>query len=118
MAPFKLFFKNGLISCQGEFKNGKKSGKWKYFLNNGQMQSSGSYKDGKIAGRWKWFLQEWRIRGGRVASTMKSRSTVHGSDTTPMVSSGTKGALNMARRESTWKVYDETGELLKTQSFK
>ncbi|NND80710.1 MAG: hypothetical protein HKN53_12485, partial [Maribacter sp.] len=37
--PFKLFFKNGLISCQGEFNNGKKSGKWKYFLNNGQMQS-------------------------------------------------------------------------------
>jgi antitoxin component YwqK of YwqJK toxin-antitoxin module len=31
--PFKLFFKNGLISCQGEFDNGEKSGKWKYFLN-------------------------------------------------------------------------------------
>jgi len=50
--PFKLFFKNGLVSCQGEFDNGKKSGKWKYFLNNGQMQSSGSFKDGKIVGRW------------------------------------------------------------------
>jgi len=35
--PFKLFFKNGLISCQGEFDNGKKSGKWKYFLNNGTV---------------------------------------------------------------------------------
>ena len=41
--PFELFFKNGQISCQGEFDNGKKSGEWKYFLNNGQMQSSGNY---------------------------------------------------------------------------
>ena len=64
--PFKLFFKNGLISCQGEFDNGKKSGKWKYFLKNGQMQSSGSFKDGKIVGRWKWFFKtgEPRATGG------------------------------------------------------
>ena len=61
--PFKLFFKNGLVSCQGEFDNGKKSGKWKYFLNNGQMQSSGSFKDGKIVGRWKWFYKTGEPRG-------------------------------------------------------
>jgi antitoxin component YwqK of YwqJK toxin-antitoxin module len=61
--PFKLFFRNGLISCQGEFHNGKKSGKWKYFLNNGQMQSSGSFKDGKIVGRWKWFFKTGEPRG-------------------------------------------------------
>ena len=61
--PFKLFFKNGLISCQGGFDNGKKSGKWKYFLNNGQMQSSGSFKDGKIIGRWKWFFKTGEPRG-------------------------------------------------------
>ena len=59
----RLFFKNGLISCQGEFDNGKKSGKWKYFLNNGQMQSSGSFKDGKIVGRWKWFFKTGEPRG-------------------------------------------------------
>ena len=61
--PFKLFFKNGLVSCEGEFDNGKKSGKWKYFLNNGQMQSSGSFKDGKIVGRWKWFYKNGELRG-------------------------------------------------------
>ena len=37
--PFKLYFKNGLISCQGEFDNGKKSGNWKYFLNNGVLHT-------------------------------------------------------------------------------
>ncbi len=46
--PFKTYFKNGLVSCEGEFDRGKKSGKWKYFLNNGQMQSSGSFKDGNM----------------------------------------------------------------------
>ena len=54
---FKVHFKNGQVSCQGEFTDGQKSGTWKYFLNNGQMQSSGRYKDGKIAGRWKWFYK-------------------------------------------------------------
>lgn len=64
--PFKLFFKNGMISCQGEFDNGKKSGQWKYFLNNGQLQSSGSFKDGKIVGLWKWYFKNGvpRATGG------------------------------------------------------
>lgn len=64
--PFKLFFKNGLVSCQGEFDNGMKSGTWQYFLNNGQLQSSGRFKDGRIVGRWEWFFKtgEPRATGG------------------------------------------------------
>ena len=97
--PFKLFFKNGLVSCQGEFDNGKKSGKWKYFLNNGQMQSSGSFKDGKIVGRWKWFYKtgEPRATGGFDDEEQK-----HGAWKRyhPMANSGTKVASNTARKRA------------------
>ena len=48
--PFKLYFKNGLVSCEDEFDNGKKSGKWTYFLKHGQMQHSGSFQDDKTVG--------------------------------------------------------------------
>ena len=61
--PFKLFFKNGLVSCQGEFDNGKKSGKWKYFLNNGQLQSSGSLQGRKDRRSVEMVLQNWRTAG-------------------------------------------------------
>ena len=49
--PVEQFFKNSLVSCQGEFISGEKLGGRKYFLNNGQLKSSGNYKDGKISDR-------------------------------------------------------------------
>jgi hypothetical protein len=84
--PFKLFFKNGLISCQGEFDNGKKSGKWKYASRTEKLLVGGN---GSI-----------RVAnlGERAASTIKNRSTVNGPDTMPMANSGTKVALNTVRR--------------------
>lgn len=115
--PFKLFFKNGLISCQGEFDNGKKSGKWKYFLNNGQMQSSGSFKDGKIVGRWKWFFKtgEPRATGGFDDEEQK-----HGAWKRYHANGQLwdEGRFEHGKKRGTWKVYDEAGELLKTQTFK
>lgn len=35
-----------------------------------------------------------------------------------MANPGRKVASNTARKKGTWKVYDEAGELLKTQTFK
>lgn len=57
-------------------------------------------------------LVEW------VASTTKSRSTVNGSDTTPLVNSGTKVGSSTVRRKEAWRTYDEAGKLLKEQTFK
>jgi len=99
---FKLFFKNGLVSCQGEFDNGKKSGKWKYFLNNGQMQSSGSYKDGKLLVVGNGF-SKMVSREEQVASTMMSKNMAHGSDTMLMANCGMKVALNTERRRALGK---------------
>ena len=65
--PFKLFFKNGLISCQGEFDNGKKSGKWKYFLNNGPDAVLRQLQGRKDCWSVEMVLQDWRTTGdGRL----------------------------------------------------
>jgi hypothetical protein len=115
--PFKLYFKNGLVSCQGEFNNGKKSGTWKYFLNNGQMQSSGSFKDGKIIGRWKWFFKTGEPRGTGGFDDEEQKHGVwkryHANGQL-----WDEGRFEHGKKKGTWKVYDEAGELLKTQTFK
>ncbi|NKB88770.1 MAG: MBL fold metallo-hydrolase [Acidobacteria bacterium] len=115
--PFKLYFKNGLVSCEGEFENGRKSGRWKYFLNNGQMQSSGRFKDGKIVGRWKWFFKTGEPRG---TGGFDDEEQKHGL-WKRFHSNGQlwdEGRFEHGKKRGTWKVYDEAGELLKTQSFK
>ena len=115
--PFKLYFKNGLVSCEGEFDNGKKSGKWKYFLNNGQLQSSGNYKGGKIVGRWKWFFKNGEPRGTGGFDDEEQKHGVwkryHANGQL-----WDEGRFEHGKKRGTWKVYDEAGELLKTQSFK
>ncbi len=115
--PFQLFFKNGRVSCQGEFDNGKKSGKWTYFLNNGQMQSTGSFKDGKIFGEWTWFYKNGEPRG---TGGFDDEERKHG-EWTRYHANGQlwdKGRFEHGKKKGTWKVYDKEGNLLKTQTYK
>ena len=60
------------------------------------MESYGSYKDDKIAGRRKWFFKN---SAGQVASTMRGRSTVYGSDTIPTANCGMKVDSSMEGRK-------------------
>ena len=36
------YFKNGFISCEGNFKDGERTGEWKYYLANGQLKAIGN----------------------------------------------------------------------------
>ena len=49
------YFKDGSVSCEGEFKDDEWTGKWKYYLANGKLKAIGKYKDGKMSGEWKWY---------------------------------------------------------------
>jgi antitoxin component YwqK of YwqJK toxin-antitoxin module len=35
---FKEYFKDGTLSCVGEYSNGEKIGEWKYYLKNGLLK--------------------------------------------------------------------------------
>ena len=115
--PFQTFFKNGLVSCEGAFTDGKKSGQWSYFLNNGQMQSTGRYHDGKIAGEWVWYYKTGDPRG---TGGFDDNEQKHGKWTRyhPNGQLWDEGEFRHGKKTGTWTVYDESGALVKTQTFK
>jgi hypothetical protein len=48
----KEYFKDGTLSCAGEYKNGEKTGEWKYYLRNGSVKAAGRFSKGKMVGEW------------------------------------------------------------------
>ena len=49
-------YENGLKRSEGNFKDGKKDGKWTEWYENGQKKSGGYYKDGKKHGKYTvWY---------------------------------------------------------------
>ncbi len=49
---FKQYFKDGTVSCVGEYVNGERSGEWKYYLRSGLVKAIGCYDQGKMTGAW------------------------------------------------------------------
>ena len=41
------YYENGQIKYEGNYKDGKKDGKYTWWYENGQKQSEGNYKDGE-----------------------------------------------------------------------
>ena len=50
------------MKLKGEYKDGKKEGKWTEWWINGQKKSEGNYKDGKLDG----ILTEWNNYGEKI----------------------------------------------------
>ena len=58
---FKEFFKDGALSCVGEYRNGEKIGEWKYYLRNGLTKAVGRYDHGKMTDEWKWYRENGEL---------------------------------------------------------
>jgi antitoxin component YwqK of YwqJK toxin-antitoxin module len=54
---FKEHFKDGTLSCIGEYSNSEKVGEWKYYLRNGSLKAIGKYSNGKMTAEWKWYRE-------------------------------------------------------------
>ena len=59
--PHQECFKNGSVSCEGNFKDGERTGEWKYYLANGQLKAIGNYINGKMTGEWKWYRENGKL---------------------------------------------------------
>ena len=59
--PHQEYFKNGTVSCEGNFKDGERTGEWKYYLANGQLKAIGNYINGKMTGEWKWYRENGKL---------------------------------------------------------
>jgi hypothetical protein len=58
---FKEHFKDGTLSCIGEYSNGEKVGEWKYYLRNGLLKAIGGYSNGKMTAEWKWYRENGKL---------------------------------------------------------
>ena len=47
----KLYTKDGVLICEGEFLGGLKFGEWIYYFNNGKISERLNFLDGKINGK-------------------------------------------------------------------
>jgi antitoxin component YwqK of YwqJK toxin-antitoxin module len=59
--PFRQYFKNGMVACEGEFVQGRKTGVWTYFLANGQVKAVGRYADDLLVGDWEWYRENGQL---------------------------------------------------------
>jgi antitoxin component YwqK of YwqJK toxin-antitoxin module len=53
------YYLNGELKSKGEYKDGKKYGKWIYYFRNGKVEQEGFYDDnGLYTGLWKWYFDD------------------------------------------------------------
>jgi antitoxin component YwqK of YwqJK toxin-antitoxin module len=82
-----LYYRNGQIQQEGEFKDGRRNGEWISYFENGNKWSLNSYKVGILDGEYR----TWYENGE------------------PNV----MGHYTNGQPSGTWKYYDENGNLLK-----
>jgi len=47
---------------KGNYKNGKKVGKWIWYQDDGTIEMEGNFKDGKTVGKWTWYYRNGQIK--------------------------------------------------------
>jgi antitoxin component YwqK of YwqJK toxin-antitoxin module len=86
-----LYYQDGKKQMEGEFRNGKKDGKWTAWFENGRMQSEGFFKNDLRDGK----SIVWRENGFKYYEGNYSLGQLHGS----------------------WIMYDTDGKPLKEALF-
>ena len=126
------FYDNGDKEGEGNYTNGKKTGKWNYFFKSGTVEQTGTYNEkGKPDGQWKWYYESGNLRKSEMLSNGKlngeykelsdSGSVIiqgeyaDGEEEGPWIYSvGDEkevGNFTAGKREGEWKHYFENGEL-------
>jgi len=60
--PWKLYYSNGNLKEEGEYKEGVKEGKWEFYDKEGKLMQIGSYLKGKPEGLWRWYHTDGSTR--------------------------------------------------------
>lgn len=56
-----FFHKNGKISAEGHYLNGRETGTWTYYHSNGQKSAEGNFVDGKQDGKWTYWYKDGKV---------------------------------------------------------
>ena len=60
--PWKLFYVNGNVKEEGEYKEGLREGTWQFYDKQGILIQKGNYRKGKPDGLWRWFHEDGSSR--------------------------------------------------------
>ena len=55
------YFENGQLFYKGDLKNGMKEGKWVFYFTNGQLARKGEYKNGVEEGMWVFYQSNGQV---------------------------------------------------------
>ena len=58
----KIYYENGQLKLEVNYKDGKEEGLWKGYYDNSQLRMEGNYKDGKQEGLWKGYYDNGQLR--------------------------------------------------------
>ena len=59
--PWKLYFPDGKVRAEGEYKDGLKESAWTFYFANGKIEQKGVYKMDLPTGAWKWFFSSGAV---------------------------------------------------------
>jgi antitoxin component YwqK of YwqJK toxin-antitoxin module len=60
--PFEEYYPDGTLKSKGEYKDGKKVGKWMYYYPNGVEEQVGVYKNDIPTDEWIWYYPNKQIK--------------------------------------------------------
>ena len=95
------YYLTGKLKSKGEYRNGKKYGKWQYFFTNGKLEQKGSYdSNGLATGEWNWFYEN-----GNLLRREEFRKGIEDGDLEEYAFDGsliTKGEFFDGEKEGEW----------------
>jgi antitoxin component YwqK of YwqJK toxin-antitoxin module len=112
----KECFKDGALSCVGEYRNGAKIGEWKYYLRNGSLKAIGRYSNGELTGEWKWYRENGKLM--QTGSFDDEKRMGVWTRYHPNGALYDEGEYVNDKRAGEWRTYDTQGKLTKTTRHK
>ncbi len=98
---WESFYLSGELQSKGEYKNGKKVGKWQHYFRTGTVEQEGFYdKAGRYTGLWKWYYED-----GKLLRSEEFRMGIEDGELEEYDSSGkliSKGEFIDGEKEGEW----------------
>lgn len=115
--PYKEFYHDGELFCEGAYKQGNPSGKWSLYYPSGEVAKTISYVDGHPNGEVKIYDEAGKLTSERLYKSGKRE----GSWTSYDVETGEplfeQNYVN-GKANGEWKIWFSNGQLRQTQTFK
>ncbi len=122
---WRLFYPDGSLMAQGQYKADKRVGKWKFYYKNGKLEQEGEYISGEPDGQWILYYPDGKIlrvenyidglhegpyielsqTGDTVLKTSYASGLLNGQWYLNVGDMIEQGQYKYGKRDGTWKTY-------------